>query len=726
MVQELFDRGPAELKWREFTAAGFDVPVCGVVFRAGQATCGLPLGGIGAGCLDLNTDGALGRCSIFNSFTPPRELNAPIFALGIGGKTWTLQKRAGADNAAEEIYYWGHYPVADLQFVTSAPVAASLRAWAPFLPGDAIASNTPGAVFEVHLRNSSADVQFGTLYFSFPGPSPAEAGGSVFERKISTQGVTVTAPGGTAYALALLDEDRPRVGGYLDLGAASLKDFVSMREASANDAGATVAVDFNLKPGESRTIRFALAWFAPRWKGTEYRHYLHAYSRRFSSAEDVVEYLTRSHRSLLQRILSWQRTIYAEKRLPVWLRDQMVNVLHTVTEDSFWAANSVPREDWCEPFGIFGLTESPRSVPHVAIPSDWYGSFPLVFFFPDLMAALLRGYAHFQLGNGEIPLGLGWGTDLGSPIYHFLHTVNSAVFVELVARLWRRGANPAALKEFYPAVKQAVLYTKSLDRDGDGLLDLEPEPTGNQFYGAWPWPGTSVHTNGYWLPVLTLAAQMAEAYGDAAFASQCREWRAHGQRTIEDLWRNGSYLLYLDQATGRSSDTVLANQLVGQWLSFLHGLPPMFPTPRAEAVLDTVKALHFPKSEWGIYNALRPDGAIDPTGSTHSQGTFPAENLCVAMTFSYMGRRAEGEDLARRVIENLVLRQGVGWDLPNQINPKTGAVTFGTDFYQMMIIWALPLAFSSEDIPTATRPGSLMDRILQAAKENGATVKQMA
>src|SRR5437762_2311816 len=134
----------------------------------------------------------------------------------------------------------------------------------------------------------------------------------------------------------------------------------------------------------------------------------------------------------------------------MWLRDQLVNILHTLAEDSFWASNSIPREDWCAPGGMFALTESPRSVPHVAIPSDWYGSLPLVFFFPDLMASLLRAYAHFQLPNGEIPLGLGWGTDLGSPIYHFLHTVNSAVYVDLVGRLWERDHDQKILREFYP------------------------------------------------------------------------------------------------------------------------------------------------------------------------------------------------------------------------------------------------------------------------------------
>ena len=44
-----------------------------------------------------------------------------------------------------------------------------LRAWSPLIPGDVKASDTPGAVFEVHLRNTSDKRQTGTLAFTFPG-----------------------------------------------------------------------------------------------------------------------------------------------------------------------------------------------------------------------------------------------------------------------------------------------------------------------------------------------------------------------------------------------------------------------------------------------------------------------------------------------------------------------------------------------------------------------------
>jgi uncharacterized protein (DUF608 family) len=74
---------------------------------------------------------------------------------------------------AKEIHYWGHYPVADLEFETDAPIGVGLRAWSPFLPGALVESMLPGVVLEVRVRNTAGRNQKGTLAFSFPGPRPA-------------------------------------------------------------------------------------------------------------------------------------------------------------------------------------------------------------------------------------------------------------------------------------------------------------------------------------------------------------------------------------------------------------------------------------------------------------------------------------------------------------------------------------------------------------------------
>jgi hypothetical protein len=90
-AEELFPaRSLPELAWSEFTASGFSRPVCGMIHRKSKpAECGMPLGSIDTGCLDLDTDGTFGYCSIFGSFVLPRgPLKVPFLGLTVGNETW--------------------------------------------------------------------------------------------------------------------------------------------------------------------------------------------------------------------------------------------------------------------------------------------------------------------------------------------------------------------------------------------------------------------------------------------------------------------------------------------------------------------------------------------------------------------------------------------------------------------------------------------------------------
>ncbi len=61
----------------------------------------------------------------------------------------------GGCGYAKAIHYLGHFPVADLRYELDVPLAVELRAYSPFLPGDAAECNTPAAVFEVRVRNAA-------------------------------------------------------------------------------------------------------------------------------------------------------------------------------------------------------------------------------------------------------------------------------------------------------------------------------------------------------------------------------------------------------------------------------------------------------------------------------------------------------------------------------------------------------------------------------------------
>ena len=97
---------------------------------------------------------------------------------------------------------------------------------------------------------------------------------------------------------------------------------------------------------------------------------------------------------------------------------------------------------------------------------------------------------------------------------------------------------------------------------------------------------------------------------------------------------------------------------------------------------------------------------------------FVGEVLLLAMTYILNGEKAFGLDLARRHWENLVCRQRHAWDMPNMVRGDTGERTIGTDYYQVMMLWALPAALEGVDLAKFCAPGSLVDRVIKAG--NGA------
>ncbi len=174
---QLFPIDLPESEWVEFNAEGFSKPVTGVIYRDGAVERGVPLGGLGTGFIALGTDGTLDYyTTIFNAFMERHDVAAertsdwgpgaawtrsvipslclPFLGLAVAGKTYvhSLQEVDGVEKA-KQIHYWGHYPVADVEYEINAPLRVGLRAWTPFYPGDAAGSNIPGAVFQVHRRN---------------------------------------------------------------------------------------------------------------------------------------------------------------------------------------------------------------------------------------------------------------------------------------------------------------------------------------------------------------------------------------------------------------------------------------------------------------------------------------------------------------------------------------------------------------------------------------------
>jgi uncharacterized protein (DUF608 family) len=803
---KLFPTDLPESQWREFRAAGFDQPVPGVIYRPTKAPCcGVPLGGISTGCLDIDVRGVYGFSSIFNPWSPwphgiatkdcrmPRKAPSlqPLLGLAVGGETWVLTtqevltggelhychdpnlKKDGfqavvsappiqAVRAAREIHYWGHYPVADLEFETDAPVSVGMRAWAPVIPGDTAASNIPAAVFEVYLRNTSETAQKGTLAFNFPGPDAQEAMAAVFTREPideDVRGLFVNSSQGVNYVLGLIGEGSLRTGSGLN-GSAAAWSMIgtelpqpAARESGGarvySDASSSLAADFSLAPGASAVVRFLLAWYAPLWEGAykpaalrggkyayvdqkwlapawlgDQLYYTQMYSGRYGSALDVARRMAAENASLLERVLAWQSVVYAQASLPAWLRDSLISNLCLITEVSYWAQAKDPLGDYVFPGGAFGMIESPRGSPDISnIPCDWYGNLPLVYFFPELAQSTLKLYKHFQREDGAAPFLLGTlGTlpDFVTPAYEWQISLNGTCYVDLVDRLWQRTGDDSVLKEFYDSVKKCNTLTMNLRHGPAGVISMPEGNRGMEWWEFGEWLGMCAHLGGMHLAQLRIMERMARHMDDDDYVRQCQTWLASGTRAMEEeMWTGSYYLNFYEKETGRKSDDVMGYQLDGEWTSRFHGLPGVFKPDRVQTTLATIRRCNVPLTpDVGAANFARPDGTpLDAKSQVAHYGIysmFSAEVVVLAMTYIQNGQKEFGLDLARKHWENLVCRQRHPWDLPNSVRGDTGERMIGTDYYQAMMLWALPAALEGADLAKSCGADSLVERIIKA------------
>lgn len=809
-MKTLFPLHLPERQWLEFSAEGYRLPVSGAIFTSkNPPCCGMPLGSLGTGCIDLDARGVLGFSSLFNPYSNhlawenwimPRKAPKiePFLGVSIGEKTWVLcspELVTGGDllwctepqmfeaqgkplikmqaktskiegvNFPENISYWGHFPLADMEYDLQAPVSIGLRSWSPFIPGDLPASNTPAAVFEVHLRNNTDDVVAGRLAFSFQGPDEQESKGEFLRSAVNEPflGSWVRSTGGVEYVVGVIKNPEnltvcqgTRLGktsqGWKNMSASlPLADhYIRNGVELSKEGSASLAVDFKLLENEEQIIRFFLTWYAPviegvthHWEGNDVvgdghlrltwvgspwqgptHTFTHMYASRYNSALEVAAWLVENHQQLLQKVVAWQEVIYQAEGIPFWLKDSLINNLCLIAEDSYWFQAKAPLDASLFPLGAFAMNESPRGCPHMSCtPCDWYGNLPIVYFFPELARSNLRLFRLYQRENGEIPFALGKiadKPDMATPEYYWQVSLNGMCYIDMVDRLWQRTGDASVVEEFYDSVKKCNSFMMDLKKGPGGPISF-PEIGGMEWFEFGEWAGMASHLGGLRLAQLRMVARMAEAAGDQETVIACEHWYNEGSRAMEEeLWTGEYYLNYLDKETGRKSDDVMAYQLDGEWAARFHGLPGVFRSERVKITLDTVQRCNIALTpNVGAANFCRPDGSAlgkeSPVAYYGTYAMFPPELVMLGMNYILAGEHRYGQELVEKHWQTICLSHGHAWDVPNIISGDDGRRMFGTDYYQLMMLWALPAAILGQNLTAFTGPGSLVEQILQAS-----------
>ena len=569
------------------------------------AAVSLPVGGIGAGSIQIDGRGVRHVWQIFNNMTQAAVPHS-FFAIRVEPKGGQAVTRAlqtapvGPFPAMKALRFRGEYPFGWFAFDDPGlPVTVTLEAYNPLIPLDLRNSAIPCAIATVNVVNSGktpVDVRLLAAQQNAVGFTGAGAidgrkhpgyGGNVNRLASGTHATFLDLTSQTARGSMALAALGPAIGipswGSLDGLAESLKpgdDPEAEGKAGPSPKGETLdgalVVPFSLKPGERRAVTFVLAWHFPAgrhgrggWGGPG-----NMYANWWDSALKVAQEVVQRHGELRGKTLRYHDALYASN-LPRWLLDRLssqVAVLRSQT--CFWTQS-----------GYFGGWEGccrTTGCCHGNCNHVWHYAQSHARLFPELGRILREQELRYMAADGAIPhrqpashpaFDGQCGGILGAYREHLLTP----------DRTW--------LSRHWPQIKKATDYLITRwDKDGDGVLAGPQWNTldGN-LGGSTSWLGT------LYLAALTASEKMALIQGDPKTAERYRSIRESGsKKQDETLFKDGYYIQIPDPQRQQDYGTGChIDQVLGQWWAHQLDLGWLYPPDRVRTALKSLFTHNF-------------------------------------------------------------------------------------------------------------------------------------
>jgi non-lysosomal glucosylceramidase len=503
----------------------------------------------------------------------------------------------------------------------------------------------------------------------------------------------------------------------------------------AGAGGAAIAATVNLGPGERRSIRFTIGWDLPivefgagrRW----WKRYTRDWGRTGERAVDLAAHALVEAPAWRAAIEDWQAPYLADPDRPDWYTMALFNELYFLVDGgSFWEAGEVGGVDpAADDVGRFALLECVDYPFYDTVDVDFYASFALLELFPeleirgirDLLAAIpvddpeivtieASGMRAPRKVGGTVPHDVGGPDDdpFVRPNWYRFQDVNDwkDLGPKFVLQAWRdaiaAGVDGTALIEaVWPTVEDVLTRLSRFDRDGDGLPEHDGRP--DQTYDTWPMHGPSAYGGSLWLAAVAAAEAMAERIGLVDRATHWAGWFERGQVAYDRrLWRADHYAY--DDGHGPSSDSIMADQLAGQWYADATGLGEILPSDRIETALRTIHRRNvcgFADGRMGAVNGTRPDGSVDAT-SEQSAEVWVGTTYALAAFMIGRGLLTEGWETARGVVETTYGR-GLWFRTPEAYD---SAGNFRATIYlRPLAIWAIEEALRRRRSAATTAAG---------------------
>jgi non-lysosomal glucosylceramidase len=493
--------------------------------------------------------------------------------------------------------------------------------------------------------------------------------------------------------------------------------------SSGETLAGAIAVRFTLKPGEKRVVPMVISWDLPLMEfGTGrkwYRHYTDFFGTSGKNALKVAaEGLTHAA-EWSDAIDAWQAPYINDTSKPEWYRAELFNELYILADGgSFWG-RPVGADPKSPP--MFSFLECYDYPYYSTLDVRFYGSMPLVKFWPDLDKQEMRTFAETVLRSEPEKLIWIWKTeqdhkpafrtrkskgavphDLGAPEEDPFFKVNqfswqntddwkdlNTKFVLMVYRdyVFSGRTDTQFLRDTWPSVQLALDYLRKYDHNGDGIPENDGFP--DQTYDVWVVRGESAYCGGLWLAALRAAEEIAKTLNDPTAQAKYHDLFARSQTSyIKKLW-NGEYFRYDTGSEYR--DNIQADQLAGQWYAHMTGLGDLVPMDMQRKALKKIfdfNVMKFAKGEMGAVNGMAADGTIIKTNE-QVQEVWTGTTFSVAALMLADGLKDEGYRTAWGVYHVIYETKGYWFRSPEAYEIDG---TFRASMYMRpAAIWAMEM-----------------------------------
>lgn len=675
----------------------------------------MPLGGIGAGNIAICGDGSLREWQIFNKVNAACTVPGGFFAI------WARQQgqapvarilqTAPVENlpTVDATEFIGEFPIAEVIYKDDdLPVSVRMEAFSPFIPMNAKDSGIPGIVFSFRMKNPGAlpvSVSLaGSLQnaVNYDGRSPID--GVRFKGYGGNLNEVMSGKGYTAISMTNPPMDsQEKQFGTMTLAALSTSatakpqwefsdsfwsDFVTdgklTRRISSEPStkgrtwNGSLAVPFELKPGQETTVSFVVTWHFPNLHA-DYQEHLAKYriGRNYTNwlkdSNEAARYLIDNMPRLSKETRLFRDALF-DSTLPYWFVQRTGAPVSTLTSQTML---------WIEDGSFHGFEGSgdhgccPMNCTHVY---DY--EMALAYLFPELERNMRGTDLNVQqMPSGAVhhrtvlPLSLPRAS--GTFVDGQLGTILKSY------REYRLSADRKWFDEMWPKIKLAMDFViRDWDRNADGVLVNEQW---NTYDAAMYGPNTFIGT--LYLGALRASEEMAKVAGDDASAKRYRRLFDIGGELLDSVLFNGEYYIHIDEAheAAATKNTVWiledwpkqenaganrpygegchADQLLGQWWADILDLGYLLPRERVRTTLDSIMKYNWRwdfedvaqqrvfalKGDKGLLNCTWPNGGRPAQMTLYSDEVWTGIEYEVAGLLLYEGKIRDAYMIARAV-----------------------------------------------------------------------------